>query len=195
MSVSFDQIAGDQELIELIFELSGIEFLSDETQPAIYRVEGVADLIVIAGDGAGGQFVTSRSSGRVYYFSAEGEAGVLGKDFASFMATVVAIPCWLEVLKFSGGGKLDEMRRAATAFNADWAASWDAIELREALRERLRLARPADAVADLHDAVATSSRIDDPWGVGTVTLFGPLTIDDIHPMVRPGGRYEGTLSP
>jgi hypothetical protein len=46
------------------------------------------------------------------YASSEGQAGLLASNLAEGLAIVVWLPYWRDRLKLSGGGQLDEMRRA-----------------------------------------------------------------------------------
>ncbi len=48
----------------------------------------------------------------VAFISSEGQAGVIAKNFEGFVSLLVAIPFWVDVLKFSGGGKISEMEKA-----------------------------------------------------------------------------------
>lgn len=184
MPISVEYIAGNDELAEAIAELSEVELRPGDTSAPMCSVQGVNDLDVFAQDGGGGQFAVSRSSGLVFYFSSEGAAGVVGKDFETFITIVVAMPFWRDVLKYSKNGNLDEMRRAAEALEDDWAEDEDVAASRGDLLEWLKLNEDADVVADLHTAVRTSGPIADAWGNPSETLFGGFTIDD-NPMLRP----------
>ena len=76
------------------------------------------DITIIARDGSGGVFVTVPTSPRIMYASSEGEAGVIASDIDEFITLIVACPYWRDLLRYSGGGKLDEMRRAQGVLEA-----------------------------------------------------------------------------
>src|SRR5262249_39875711 len=114
-------------------------------------------------------------------FSSEGQAGVLAGDFAQFLAVVVRMPYWRDVLHYSGNGELSEMRRAAEAFEGDFAGDEDLVIARRSLIRSLAISEDADIVARLHAAVSSSAGIRDQWGQDAAPLFGRFTIDD-NPM-------------
>lgn len=109
----------------------------------------------IAGDGAGNVFL-SCGGGEVeqrpvLVVTHEGEAGRVASSLDGLLGLVLALPWWWDVLKFSGGGKLEEMRRAA-----EWRRTEEVKEkpdLGDACRRlagELGVRLPEDPVADLY---------------------------------------------
>ncbi len=89
-----------------------------------------------------------------------------------------------DVLKFSAGGDLAEMRRAADALETTRDGEDDIHEAREAIRDVLDLPDPADPIGALYDAVAASDaivRASD--GSPFTTLFNRFSIDN-NPKLR-----------
>jgi hypothetical protein len=82
-----------------------------------FKIDGFETYQHIGREGAGGVFVQLPDQ-RILYISSEGQAGVIAADFNAFMQLIVTHPYWQDLLKFSGGGKLAEMRRAAIALEA-----------------------------------------------------------------------------
>lgn len=79
--------------------------------------------VVIAGDGAGGVFLVYGSGADtevlpILHATSEGQAGRLAANLTEFLALLMAVPNWRDLLKFSGGGDLAEMRRTASSWNA-----------------------------------------------------------------------------
>jgi hypothetical protein len=183
MPLTRETFTANAQLIEQLADLSDVEMRSDETERASYSVAGVDDLTVFGRDSGGGQFAASQASGPVFYFSSEGAAGAVAKDFAAFIGMVVAMPYWRDVLKFSGNGKIDEMRRAALALEDDLADYDDALACRDVLADQIKLDADIDFVAELHGAVSTGASIRARDGSPAEPLFGRFTIDD-NPMMR-----------
>lgn len=82
-----------------------------------FTIDGVESPRQIGSDGSGGAFVLLPSQ-NVLYVSPDGRAGIIAESFEAFIQLVVARPYWLDILKFSAGGDLQEMRRAADALEA-----------------------------------------------------------------------------
>ena len=137
----------------------------------------------VGSDGAGGAFVLLPSQ-NVLYVSSEGRAGIIAGDFEAFVQLVVACPYWLDVLKFSAGGDLAEMRRAATALEATLDDEEEVNDAREGIRAALDLPKPDDPVGALYDAIAASDAIVRATdGSPFTTLFNRFSIDS-NPMLR-----------
>jgi hypothetical protein len=148
-----------------------------------FAIEGIEKFPEIGRDGSGGLFLQLPDQ-RILFASSEGAAGVIATDLDAFVELIVAHPYWRDILKFSGGGKLDEMRRAAIAMEAfTQEEEEDLDEARDVVRSELGLAAPDDAVGALHRAVSTSNvpvrALSD--GTPAASLFGTFTIDD-NPM-------------
>lgn len=73
--------------------------------------------LVIAGESTGGAFLAYGNGDHdrmpILYVTSEGRAGKVASNLTEFLAIVVAVPYWQDLLKFSGGGDLEEMRRSA----------------------------------------------------------------------------------
>ena len=123
-------------------------------------------------------------SRNVLYVSSEGRAGIIAGTFEAFVQLVVARPYWLDILKFSTGGDLAEMRRAADALEATLDEDDDVNEVREEIRAALDLDETDDPVGALYDAVAASDAIVRATdGSPFTTLFNRFSIDN-NPMLR-----------
>jgi hypothetical protein len=184
MPLDLARLAANDELVERLgfsFDLS-IDIESGE--PVWFIVEGISKFEPIGREGAGGLFVRLPDA-RILYASSEGEAGIIAADLDAFMQLVAAHPYWKDLLKFSGNGKLSEMRRAAIAMEAMTLCEQDDLEdARGFVKAELGLAEPEDAVAALHHAVSNSEVIvRTPYGIVCTTLFNRFTIDDT-PMLR-----------
>lgn len=106
--------------------------------------------------------------------------GVSRRSSSSSLPT----PYWLDILKFSAGGDLAEMRRAADALEATLDDEDGINEAREEIRKQLDLPEADDPVGALYEAVAGSDAIVRATdGSPFTTLFNRFSIDN-NPMLR-----------
>jgi hypothetical protein len=130
-----------------------------ERQPrdaAGFTIAGSIEFRLIGRDGTGGQFAQFADQ-RILYASSEGQAGIIAANFEEFIKLIVAHPYWRDILHYSAGGKLDEMRRAAIALEARALdEEEDLVEARELVKSELGLDEPDDPVGALHHAVSAS---------------------------------------
>lgn len=142
-----------------------------------FTIDGVESPQQIGSDGSGGAFMLLPSQ-NVLYVSPDGRAGIIAESFEAFIQLVVARPYWLAILKFSAGGDLQEMRRAADALEATLDNEDDVNEAREEIRTQLDLSEADDPVGALYEAVAASDAIVRATdGSPFTTLFNRFSID------------------
>jgi hypothetical protein len=180
MSLTPEVLTAQGEIVAWLGSLD-VTFAADE-EPW-FTIDGLDSPRQIGSDGSGGAFVLLPSR-NVLYVSSEGRAGIIAESFEAFVQLVVARPYWLDILKFSAGGDLQEMRRAADALEATLDDEDDINEVREEIRGRLDLPEPDDPVGALYDAVAASDAIVRATdGSPFTTLFNRFSIDN-NPMLR-----------
>ena len=180
MPLSPESLSANREVVAW-FGTFDVAFEPDE-EPW-FAIDGIESPRQIAGDGSGGAFVLLPSQD-VLYVSSEGRAGIIAGSFEAFVQLVVACPYWLDIVKFSAGGDLAEMRRAAIALEATLDDEDEVNEAREEIRAALDLPEPDDSVGALYDAVAASDAIVRTTdGSPFTTLFNRFSIDS-NPMLR-----------
>jgi hypothetical protein len=180
MPLTPEILAAQGEVVAWLGSLD-ISFAPDEE--LWFTIDGVENPRQIGSDGSGGAFVLLPAQ-NVLYVSSEGRAGVIAESFEAFIQLVVARPYWLDILKFSAGGDLQEMRRAADALEATLDDEDDVNEAREEIRASLDLPEADDPVGALYDAVAASDAIVRATdGSPFTTLFNRFSIDN-NPMLR-----------
>ncbi|WP_187436271.1 hypothetical protein [Bradyrhizobium hipponense] len=168
---------------EAVAWLGSFDVLFAPDEEPWFAIDGIEKARQVGSDGSGGAFVLLPSQD-VLYVSSEGRAGIIAGTFEAFVQLVVARPYWLVVLKFSAGGDLAEMRRAADALEATIEDEDDVNEAREAIRDALDLPEAGDPVGALYDAVAASDAIVRATdGSPFTTLFNRFSIDS-NPMLR-----------
>lgn len=180
MPLTPEVLAAQGEVVAWLGSLD-ISFAPDEE--LWFTIDGVEDPRLIGSDGSGGAFVLLPSL-NVLYVSSEGRAGIIAASFEAFIQLVVARPYWLDILKFSAGGDLQEMRRAVDALEATLEDEDDVNEAREEIRAALGLPEADDPVGALYEAVAASDAIVRATdGSPFTTLFNRFSIDN-NPMLR-----------
>jgi hypothetical protein len=168
---------------EIVAWLGSLDVSFAPDEDPWFTIDGAEIPRQIASDGSGGAFVLLPSQ-NVLYVSSEGRAGVIADNFEAFIQLVVAHPYWLDILKFSAGGDLQEMRRAADALEATLDGEDDVNEAREEIRSALDLPEAGDSVGALYEAVAASDTIVRATdGSPFTTLFNRFSIDN-NPMLR-----------
>lgn len=148
-----------------------------------FTIDGIENPRQIGSDGSGGAFVLLPAK-NVLYVSSEGRAGIIAGTFEAFVQFVLARPYWLDILKFSAGGDLQEMRRAAEVLEATLDDKDGIDEAREEIRRSLGLGEADDPVGALYEAIAASDAIVRATdGSPFTTLFNRFSIDN-NPMLR-----------
>lgn len=181
MPLSPEAVNANSEVARRLFAFDFILELDDRA--SWFSIDGADRVLRIGRDGTGGAFVLL-PPGHVLYASSEGQAGVIADNFEDFIQLIVAFPYWRDVLKFSAGGEIAEMRRAAEALEATLDDEEEVNEARDLVRSGLGLPDIDDPVGSLHAAVAASDAIvRAPDGSPFTTLFDRFTIDD-NPMLR-----------
>jgi hypothetical protein len=173
-------LAASKDVVDRLGYPFDFRLRTEPMLPDWFSIDGIGQYQNIGGEAAGGDFVELPDK-RILYVSSEGEAGVIAADIHGFIQLVVMHPYWKDILHFSGGGNLSEMRRAAMAmesFTID-EEDVDLEEARELVITELALDEPKDAVAALHRAVSTSDVVVRAKSDGTLAsgLFNTSTID------------------
>jgi hypothetical protein len=183
MPVDFDTLLANAEVTERLSWTFDYRIEAEPRAPYWFTVDGVSEFQHLGRDSTGGEFVRLPDK-RILYASSEGEVGIIAADFNAFIELIVTHPYWQGILKFSGGGKLAEMRRAAIALEARaLVQEGDLEEARAFVKSQLGLEQPTDAVGALHRAISTSGVVARAYGAPCVSLFNRFTIDDT-PMLR-----------
>jgi hypothetical protein len=150
--------------------------------PLWFSVRPPMSLTPIAGEGAGGIYASLDSTGEILFVNSEGSGSIVAPNLESLLLIFVCHPYWRDLLKFSGGGSLREMRRtlpfAAHDFFEDVP---EVIGLGAMLRTELHLPGTRDMVDVLHASVASSGqRIQmlAPDGSKLTSLFNEFTAMD-----------------
>jgi hypothetical protein len=150
------------------------------------RLASGAALEPIAGEGAGGCYLLSGTgdSRPVLFATSEGQGGLIAASLTEALQLIIRLPYWGDCLKFSAGGSLDEMRRAAQRLEQDLQEDYPSIEQeRDQLRADLSLPDVSvdDALRKLQRAVAGTEPdfvLLDPNGLGYGSLFGTFRVAD-----------------
>ncbi len=177
MPLTPEALSTNTETQERLGDTCDFEVATDPHEPAAFTVEGAEGIHRIGRDGAGGEFVLLSGSRGVLYISSEGQAGIVAADFEELIALFVACPYWRDILKFSGNGKLAEMRRAAVALERMYGDE-ELEEARAFLKAELGLPDPDDPVGALYRAVSTSEVVVRGPDGPHLSLFNSFTVDN-----------------
>jgi len=160
-----------------------------------FKVAPEIELIPIAGEGTGSIYMQLKDRGDILFVDSEGSGGIIAPDLKSLMLLFVCHPYWQDLLKFSGGGSLAEMRRTLPFAQAEYYLnSPEVSQLNAMIRKRLSLPNVADVVDTLHTSVMRSSerlKITAPDGSTFRSLFNTFTVER-HTGYR-RAKHEGKL--
>ena len=141
---------------------------------------------VIAGEGTGGVFLVYGTGAPetlpVLHGTSEGQAGRIASNLTEWLAILMAVPYWRDLLKFSGGGQLNEMRRTAIYMEKEYEYEDDYADLPDA-RQRIMATLPIPTLDDpikvLHDNVhATDTVLVGDDGYEYESLFNTFKSSD-----------------
>ncbi|WP_133680730.1 hypothetical protein [Paludibacterium purpuratum] len=175
-------ITEQPHIVEILANSFGIEFSRPCDVHLWFRVQAEEKFSPFAGDGAGGVFLFGNASGLILYVTSEGQAGVVAASLTEFLQLVIAYPSWPDLLKFSGGGRLDEMERSASYIKQEGADDIANIEAsRSTVVEGLSLPPALSPVSALHHAVAVLGQgvaVLAPDGWVCEGLFGSFVVEN-----------------
>jgi hypothetical protein len=102
---------------------------------------------------------------------------------------LAALPYWQDLLKFSAGGMLSEMKRAVPYLESDLLRDRpECARHRRVVCSELALPELTDPVALLHNAVTSlgaDARVEAPDGYAFASLFNTFTVDSYLAYRRP----------
>lgn len=161
-----------QNDLELLYDFALMK-PTEETSKQGFNVNVPA--LCIGRDACGGVFALvgegDEATRRVAYISSEGQAGIVAETFDAFMSLVVTMPFWLDVLKFSGGGNVDEMEKACKLLSRDVVEDMDDMledddderdyrTVQKQMMKRLEVKEMTDPVRYLHRCVASGNDVE-----------------------------------
>lgn len=121
-------------------------------------------LMVFAEDGSGGAYTLLEKlkpeASPVIYLNSEGQVGTIATRLTELLPMIVALPYWRDLLKFSAGGELAEMRKAVPFLEQEIHTDEPDIDnKRQIVAEALNLSVPVDPVRELFDSVTSGMAI------------------------------------
>ena len=140
--------------------------------------------LVVAGESTGGAFLAYGNGDfdqmPILYVTSDGMAGKVASNLSEFLGILVALPYWQDLLKFSRGGDLAEMRRTADLLKHNVEDESVTI-VKSRLMSVLDIQEISDPVGLLHQNVETTdctAVAEDGWRY--VSLFNKFTSDDVR---------------
>ncbi|MEN3112002.1 hypothetical protein ACFONG_19390 [Uliginosibacterium paludis] len=182
MNATVQRIAKQPHIAETLATEFDIDFSRPYDANLWFSVRSEEEFSPFAGEGAGGVFLLGNSSGFVLFVSSEGQAGVVAASLTEFLQIVLAYPNWRDLLKFSGGGQLAEMERAAPFINQE--AADDIVNIEESRRtviDGLSLSPAPSPISALHHAVTVLGKeisVHAPDGSKCEGLFGSFVVEN-----------------
>jgi hypothetical protein len=172
-------IAANGELASILewpFDFS----LTAPNHAPLFQIHG-AKYQVVGRDRSGDFFAAVEAAGPIVYVCHEGQAGTVAENIAELFELFVSAPYWRDLLHFSGGGQIVEMRRVLPILEKELLADEPDVETyRALLRRQLALFSSGDVVAKLHECVGRDRdfRIVSPEGEEFDSLFNKFVLED-----------------
>ncbi len=153
-----------------LFDIEVMNYLGDYQDFELSNIDKGTDWItltpdypaeVIAGEGSGGVYVVygegEIEKRPILFISSEGQSGKIGNNLSEFISMIIEIPYWFDLLKFSGGGQLSEMRKTAHFMVAEFDEEHpDYNKAKTNLKSKLTLPNISDPIALLHSCMQSS---------------------------------------
>lgn len=182
--ITLDQIKRHPEVVAALdwpfdFSLSRAEWDSDWIALKPQR-----PFQVIAGEGTGGVFlaygVGQLECLPILHATSEGQAGRVASNLTELLGILMQIPYWCDLLKFSGNGQIEEMRRTSKFMEKEYEQDYPELpDARELILAKLPIPMLKDPIQVLHDNIhATDCTLvaDDGWEYES--LFNKFTASD-----------------
>ena len=161
----YKRLAGIPEVVDTLgwpfdFEICEPELLSNDW-PILLSEE----LVIFARDGSGGAYTLLQNidpeMSPVIFLSSEGQAGKVADNLTEFLAVMVALPYWRDLLKFSADGELEEMRKAIPFLEAEILEDEPEINRKKKLISKsLRLPTITNPLQALFDSVTSGIAVE-----------------------------------
>jgi len=143
------------------------------------------ELVVLAEDGSGGAYTILENldpdKSPVIFLSSEGQAGSVAANLTEFLSLLVALPYWRDLLKFSSGGQLNEMKKAAIFLQAEILEDEPKIKNKmKVISKALKLPELIDPIKTLFGSVNTGIALDIKASDGSEYdgLFNTFSVND-----------------
>lgn len=160
-----------------------------------FSVRPKASLTAIVSEGGGGIYASVDDTGEIVFVNSEGAGSIVASSLESLLLTLVCHPYWRDLLKFSGRGSLQELRRTLPFAERDYYEHQPgAITLASMVRSELRLPETKDMVNELHRSVASPEQkiqIYAPDGSKFTNLFNRFTVMDNPAWRRRAEQADG----
>jgi len=148
------------------------------------QLKPTTPFVVVGSEGTGGVFLAygtgEPESLPILHGTSEGQSGRVASNLTEWLAILMAIPYWRDLLKFSGGGQVDEMRRAAVFLEKEYEEDFDDLPIaRRKIMDALPIPTLDDPIQVLHDRVhATDCVLIAEDGYEYETLFNTFQSSD-----------------
>jgi len=181
----YKRLTGNSAVVDTLgwpfdFEICEPHLLSND-----WPISLSEELVVLAEDGSGGAYCIQEKidpeESSVIFLSSEGQAGKVAENLTEFLTIMVALPYWRDLLKFSAGGELEEMRKAIPFLNAEILEDEpEILSKKKLISKALNLPTLADPVQTLFNSVklGTAMEINAVDGSSYEGLFNTFSVND-----------------
>ncbi len=186
-SLTINQISSYPEIIEILDWPFDFNLLGRISEFDWFRLKNGQKHKNIATDGAGNVFAFYGNSldAPILYVCHEGQSGIIALNLYEAIQIFISAPYWRDLLKFSGNGILNEMKRAVPLLEQKLHEDFPELnEQKEKVINTLKVDMLLDPVTKLH----TNVKNNEIEGIVVTDenyefepLFNTFTVDD-NPM-------------
>lgn len=182
--VTLDAILRSPEIVRTLSQTFLVDFDQQQVDREVwFELRPRMAFEVMAGEDAGGLFIRQKSAPAgthpIMFVSSEGQSGRIAQHMTEFIQLVVAMPYWLDVLKFSNGGRIEEMSKAARRLEEEILEYEPKLTLkRQQVLQALGVKPVENPVERLHVAVTSTEHVAVDDAGEYESLFGDFNVSD-----------------
>lgn len=180
-----EAILESEELQELLAQDFDLAFNAPQIGGNWFDIKSNDVFFAIAKNSSGGLFLSGNKTGRILYLSSEGQAGVVAASLLDFLQLLLTHPYWLDLLKFSGGGKISEMEKSIPFLKEEFSDFLPEIsESCRIISRQLGIDPDNTSLQKLHSAVSSGGSdisVASKDGTTCSSLFNSFTVES-NPM-------------
>ncbi len=157
--IKLDDIKTQNDLVGLLAWPYDFDIGESDQDVSWIKLDPELPFECLAGEGAGGVYLAVGESPiiedrPILFVSSEGRSGKIAKNLEEFLSLVITIPYWLDLLKFSGNGKLDEMKKTDYFMAREYCDDYpDLPKAKSLIESRLEVKILPNAIEVLHSNV------------------------------------------
>ncbi len=152
------KIKSDKDIRRLFEEIFDFIIMEESTSTEDYLFYSREKLTIFATDGAGGVYATVETDDNhdtfIVFISSEGQAGKIARSFNQLINLIIHYPFWSDILKFSGNGRLEEMKKSIKPLEDERVEFIPCyLEVQKTIADKLKITKNKKLIEYLYEVV------------------------------------------